>query len=83
MESKLKSLNKEELAQLGNGQIAYIKQLSADEIICFFPSISYLDPGVCVWGLFGANGDPVAVSDRKEDLFHSAREQSLKTIPLH
>jgi hypothetical protein len=72
-----------ELAHLGEGQVAYIRQMRSEEITRRFPGAPDLDPGLDLWALFSADGTPILVSDDRTSAFFKAQENDLRTVSLH
>ncbi|ORE96864.1 DUF1150 domain-containing protein [Aurantimonas sp. 22II-16-19i] len=72
-----------DLASLGEGQIAYMRQMSSDEMRARFPAAKSIQPGLKLWALFGADGTPLAVSDDRSSILASATQNELLTVSLH
>ncbi|TFF21908.1 DUF1150 domain-containing protein [Jiella endophytica] len=72
-----------DLASLGEGQIAYMRQMSSDEMRARFPAAKSIQPGLKLWALFGADGTPLAVSDDRSSILASASQNELDTVSLH
>jgi len=71
-----------EFAQLGEGRIAYLRRIKTDELAEKFPSLPPMTPGIEVWGLFGAAGRPIILSDIRAQALAGAKEHELETITL-
>lgn len=72
-----------EFAQLGEGRVAYLKRIRTDELAKKFPGLPPMTPGIEVWGLFGAAGEPIILSDVRAQALAGAREHELETVTLH
>lgn len=72
-----------EFAHLGDGQIAYMKKTSSDDLARSFPALPPLAPGLELWALFSASGTPILVSDTPGQALAGAQEQDLRTVTLH
>ncbi|UXN03394.1 MULTISPECIES: DUF1150 family protein [unclassified Bartonella] len=72
-----------EFAQLGAGRIAYVKKVNTDELAKNFPGLPEMTPNIEVWGLFGASGEPIVLSDAKGQALAGANEHELETVTLH
>ncbi|MCE7029308.1 DUF1150 family protein [Jiella avicenniae] len=72
-----------DLAAFGEGQIAYMRQMSSDEMRARFPAAKSIQPGLKLWALFGADGTPLAVSDDRSSILASASQNELQTVSLH
>lgn len=75
-------LTQKELALLGIGQIAYVKRMRSDDLAQCFPQLPPIAPGIHLWGLFGAAGEPIALADERAVALASANEHDLKTVTL-
>ena len=72
-----------ELAHLGEGSVAYVRKVSSDDLRGRFPGLSEITPGLELWALFGANGEPILLSDARDRALASAMENDLVTVALH
>ena len=72
-----------DLAAIGEGNIAYMRRMSSDEMIKRFPVANQIQPGLDLWALFGADGTPLAVSDDPGSIITSASENMLETVSIH
>lgn len=79
--NNIKSL--EELALMGEGEVAYIRQISSEEINERFPLEQKLEPGQNLWALFSADGTPIYLSDDRTSTFFRAAEDDLSPATLH
>lgn len=71
-----------EFAQLGAGRIAYVKKVNTDELAKNFPGLPEMTPNIEVWGLFGAAGEPIVLSDARGQALAGANEHELETVTL-
>jgi len=71
-----------EFAQLGEGRVAYLKRVKTDELAEKFPGLPPMTPGIEIWGLFGAAGEPIVLSDVRAQALASAQEHELETVTL-
>jgi hypothetical protein len=72
-----------EFAHLGDGEIAYMKKTNSDDLAQSFPALPPLAPGLELWALFSASGEPILVSDSAAQALAGAQEQELDTVTLH
>ena len=72
-----------ELAKLGDKKIAYIRAISSQEVVEKFPTVMGLEPGIIVWALFSAGGDPLVVGDDPNGVLSNAIEMNLYPVSLH
>lgn len=72
-----------ELAALGGGRVAYIKQLSSEEAVKLYPSASDLPPGVRLFALHAADGSPIALTDTRQAAVGHAMGDELEIASVH
>jgi len=72
-----------EFAHLGEGHVAYLRKVSSDDLRGRFPALSEIAPGLELWALFGANGQPILLSDARDRALAGALENELTTVALH
>jgi hypothetical protein len=71
-----------EFARLGAGQVAYMRKVKTEDLATSFPALPPMTPGVELWALFAANGDPIVLSDQRDNILVGAQEQELRTVML-
>jgi hypothetical protein len=72
-----------QLAHLGEGQVAYLRKVSSDELRGQFPGLSDIAPGLELWALFAANGQPILLADQRERAIAGAFENELTPVSIH
>lgn len=72
-----------ELARLGGGQIAYIKELTSDEARRIFPSVEGLPKGLELFSLHAADGTPIALTDTRQAAVSHAMGDELEIASVH
>jgi hypothetical protein len=72
-----------ELAQLGDGQVAYIKQLDSDAAERLFPALSDAPEGIDLFAVLGADGTPLALTDSRSEAIANAIENDLVPVSVH
>ncbi|WP_269930728.1 DUF1150 family protein [Aminobacter sp. HY435] len=72
-----------ELAHLGEGSVAYLRKVTSDDLRGRFPGLTEIDPGLELWALFSANGEPILLSDARDRALAGAMENDLTTVALH
>lgn len=77
------ALSLSELAHLGEGEVGYIRKISAADVERCFPEAPDLDPDIDLWALFGADGTPILLTDNRSSTFFKAAEDQLKTVTVH
>ena len=73
----------QELAALGDGKLAYVKQMLSDDIIRLYPGAPTLEPGMKLFALLSADGSPIMLTDSRDAAIAGAWEQELSTVALH
>ena len=76
-------LTEEQLSQLGEGLIAYVKPLTSNEIGEMFPEIPGVQPGLKLFALLGASGKPLMLTDSRDAAFANALQNELHMVSLH
>ncbi|TIP88900.1 MAG: DUF1150 family protein [Mesorhizobium sp.] len=72
-----------EFAHLGEGSVAYLRKVSSDDLRGRFPGLSEIAPGLELWALFAANGQPILLSDARERALAGALENDLIPVAIH
>jgi hypothetical protein len=75
-------LSELEFSRLGAGQVAYMRKVKTDDLATSFPALPPMTPGVELWALFAANGDPIVLSDERDNVLVGAQEHELQTVML-
>lgn len=81
--SAITDVSVEELAQIGEGEIAYLRLMRSEDIRSAFPEAPELAPGMHLFALLSADGSPILLADSKAAALANAWEQDLKTVSLH
>ena len=77
------ALDVAELAALGLGQMAYVKPMESDEVARLFPQAPKLEPGMRLFALLSASGEPILLTDNHETAVANAWAHDLTTVSLH
>jgi hypothetical protein len=72
-----------EFASLGNGEVGYIRKMKSDDLTRRFPALSQIAPGLDVWALFAANGEPVILSDQQSTVLEGASDNEIVPVWLN
>lgn len=73
----------ETLAHLGEGRIAYVKQIRSEDVPNLFPQAPEIAPGLKLFALHGADGTPIMLTDSREAAVASAWSNELETVSVH
>jgi len=76
-------MSKRELASLGDGQIAYIKELSSEEAERMFPAVEGLPRGINLFALQSADGTPIILTDSRQAAIGHAKGDKLEVASVH
>ena len=76
-------LSRRELAELGDGEVAYIKQLDMDTAERLFPSLRDTPKGIDLYAVLGADGTPLALTDSRSAAIANAIENDLVPVSVH
>jgi len=72
-----------ELALLGDGEVAYIKQVDSDAVELLFPSLDGTPEGIDLYAVLGADGTPIALTDSRNAAIANAIENDLVPLSVH
>lgn len=72
-----------ELAELGDGEVAYIRELSSAQATKLYPRIDGIPKGINVFALHAADGRPIALTDSLQSALEQAEEDELAVASLH
>jgi hypothetical protein len=73
----------ETLAQLGEGHIAYVKQVRSEDVPDLFPQAPKIAPGLMLFALHSADGTPIMLTDSREAAVASAWSNELQAVSVH
>jgi hypothetical protein len=76
-------LSQADLAHLGEGTVAYLRQMESDDLKGKFPGLPDIQPGLKLWALFAADGRPILLSDERDRAIAGAFENHLVPVALH
>ncbi|GBE44744.1 hypothetical protein BMS3Bbin10_02848 [bacterium BMS3Bbin10] len=72
-----------DFARLGDGQVAYVKQVDSDQVRDLFPTLTGLPEGINFYALLGADGTPLGLTDSRSSAIASAIENELEPVSVH
>jgi len=76
-------ITREALAQLGDGQLAYVKPIRSEDVADLFPQAPELQPGIMLFALHAADGTPIMLTDSREAAVANAWSQELEPVSVH
>jgi len=72
-----------ELALLGDGEVAYIKQVDLDAAERLFPALDEALEGIDLFAVLSADGTPIALADSRNAAIANAIENDLVPVSVH
>jgi len=82
-ETKNVEISPEALAQLGDGEIAYVKTIRSEDVHTLFPQVPEIEPGLKLFALHAADGTPIMLTDSREAALANAWSQELEAVSVH
>jgi hypothetical protein len=73
----------ETLATLGEGHIAYVKQIRSEDVPGLFPQAPKIAPGLKLFALHAADGTPIMLTDSREAAIANAWSNELQAVSVH
>jgi hypothetical protein len=77
------AITQEALAQLGDGQIAYVRSIRSEDVASLFPQAPKIAPGIELFTLHAADGTPIMLTDTREAALANAWSQELEAVSVH
>ena len=77
------SVTPEALAHLGEGHIAYVKQVRSEDVPDLFPQAPKIAPGLKLFALHAADGTPIMLTDSREAAIAIAWSNELQAVSVH
>ena len=72
-----------DLARLGDGKVAYIRKMTAEEATQMYPAVEGIPHGINVYALHAADGTPLALTDSRQAALGHAMGDELEVAPVH
>lgn len=76
-------VSQETLAQIGGGEIAYVRPIMSDVVKEVFPEAPDMAPGIRLFLLNAADGTPILLTDSEDSARAGAMEHELRTVSVH
>ncbi|WP_349370179.1 DUF1150 domain-containing protein [Salinarimonas sp.] len=73
----------EALAAMGEGEVAYVRAMSSDEVKKLFPQAPELQPGLELYALLSASGAPILLTASREAAVMNAKANDLDAVSVH
>ncbi len=76
-------LSVHDLARLGAGKIAYVRTIRSEDVRHLVPQAPAMPPGINLFALLGADGQPIIITDSRADIAQNAWDNDLTTVSVH
>ena len=73
----------EAVAHLGEGRVAYLREMTSEDLGRLVPEAPPVPPGLTLWALIGAAGTPILIADDRDAAIAGAEENDLVMVGLH
>ena len=77
------NISAEALAQLGDGEIAYVRTIRSEDVPAMFPQAPDIETGLELFALHAADGTPIMLTDSREAAVANAWSNELEAISVH
>jgi hypothetical protein len=77
------NVSPEALAAMGEGHIAYVKQIRSEDVPGLFPEAPHIEPGLKLFTLNAADGTPIMLTDSREAAIANAWSNELEALSVH
>jgi hypothetical protein len=81
--TKTEDISPEALAQMGDGEIAYVTTIRSEDVPALFPQAPEIEPGLKLFALHAADGTPIMLTDSREAAIANAWSQELEMVSVH
>lgn len=71
------------IALIGQDDLVYIRRMLSDDVERLYPDAPKMEPGLHLFALLGADGQPILLTDSQEVALASAIAHDYKTVSLH
>lgn len=72
-----------QLAHLGEGVVAYLREIDSDDLKGRFPGLAEIASGLKLWALFAADGRPILLTDARDSAIAGAMQNDLTPVSIH
>ncbi len=76
-------LTQEQFANLGDGAIAYVREMRSEDVSRLFPQAPKIEPGLQLFALLSADGTPIVLTDTRDAAVANAWQNDLQTVSVH
>ena len=79
----LQGMTRDEFVHLGEGAVAYVRKMKSDDLLARYPGIAEIAPGLDVWTLFAADGQPILLAGDRDVAMAGALRNELTAVHVH
>ena len=76
-------VTEDELAHLGEGTVAYLREFLSDDLKERFPGMPEIAAGTKLWAVFAADGRPILLADAHASAVAGAMQNDLTPVSVH
>ncbi len=69
--------------QMGNEVVAYMREITSEEIYEKFPHVENVNPHLIFWAMFGADGSLMMLADSQSDITETAFYNDMTAVQLN
>jgi hypothetical protein len=78
-----RNMNVRDLALLGHDEVAYIRPLTSMDVLKLFPGVEGVSEGMQLFGVYSADGQPLALTDSLNAAIANVRDHDLALASVH
>lgn len=82
-DNQTRNVSQAQLAHIGEGAVAYVREMVSDDLKSKFPGLPEIAPGMRLWAVFAANGQPILLSDKRDAALAGAFQNDLTPVAVH
>jgi len=71
------------LANLGEGEVVYVKPMLSDQFTTLYPDAPSMQPGLALFAVLSASGTPIILTDSHDTAIAEALAKDLRPVSLH
>lgn len=83
MNSSKATMTDLQLAHLGEGAVAYLREIDSDDLKSRFPGMPEIESGLKLWALFAADGRPILLTDARDSAIAGAFQNDLMPVSIN
>lgn len=76
-------ITQDELAHIGEGVVAYLREFDPEDLKGKFPGMPDMEPGTKLWAVFAADGRPILLADQRSSALAGAMQNDLTPVSVH